>query len=114
MSNKKSEEFIMQILENKNYGGVVMKYIEMTIEEAVQRCNKNAKVLVAVQNLEEEDRNMVFIKKRRGEYEAIFEDAQTVISLCDDFVKQLKLFTEKQNIPYIKPCGLQKTILLKE
>ena len=86
----------------------------MTIEEAMKKCNKNDKVLVAVQNLEEDDCDIVFVKKRKGEYEAIFDDAKTVISMCDDFVKQLRLFTEKQNIPYIRPHGLQKTILLKE
>ncbi len=91
-----------------------MKYVEMTIEEAMKRCNKNAKVLVAVQNLEDDDCDIIFVRKRRGEYDSIFEDAKTVISMYDDFVKQLRLFTEKQNIPDIIPHGLQKTILLKE
>lgn len=91
-----------------------MRYIEMTIEEAMKRCNKNAKVLVAIQDLEDEDCNVVFVKKKRGEYETIFEDIKTAASASDDFVKQLKLFTEKQNIFNIEPRGLQKTILLKE
>lgn len=91
-----------------------MRYIEMTIEEAMKRCNKNAKVLVAIQDLEDDDCNVVFVKKKRGEYEAIFEDIKTAVSASDDFVKQLKLFTEKQNIFNIEPRGLQKTILLKE
>ena len=29
-------------------------YAEMTVEEAMKKCGKNAKVLVAIQNLEEE------------------------------------------------------------
>ena len=30
-----------------------MRYVEMTIEEAMKRCNKNKKVLVAIQDLED-------------------------------------------------------------
>ncbi len=91
-----------------------MRYIEMTIEEARKKCDKNTKVLVAVQNLEEEDIDIIFVPKRRNEYEQIFEDVKTVASLCDDFVKQLNLFTERQDIRNIKPIGFQKTVLLRE
>lgn len=91
-----------------------MRYVEMTIEEAMKRCNKNKKVLVAIQDLEDDNVDIVFVPKERKEYQAIFEDVKTVASACDDFVKQLKLFTEKQNIYSIKPHGFQKIILLKE
>ena len=91
-----------------------MKYVEMTIEEAMKRCNKNKRVLVAVQDLEDDNTDIIFVRKERSEYHTIFEDVQTVASICDDFVKQLRLFTEKQNIPNIEPHGYQKTILLKE
>lgn len=91
-----------------------MQYIEMTIEEAMKCCNKNKKVLVAVQDLEDENVDVVFNIKRKNEYQSIFDDVKTVASICDDFVKQLRLFTEKQNIPNIEPHGLQKIILLKE
>lgn len=91
-----------------------MKYVEMTIEEAIKRCNKNDKVLVAVQDLEDDNCDIIFSKRGRNEYQSIFNDVQTVASICDDFVKQLRLFTEKQNILDIKPHGLQKIILLKE
>ena len=92
-----------------------MNYIEMTIEEAMKRCNKNAKVLVAIQNLEEDDNiDTVFILKRRSEYREMFDDVKTVASICDDFVKQLRLFTEKQDIYNIKPFGKEKTVLLRE
>ena len=91
-----------------------MKYVEMTIEEAMKRCNKNKRVLVAVQDLEDDNTDVIFVRKERSEYHTIFEDVQTVASICDDFVKQLRLFTEKQNIPNIEPHGYQKTILLKE
>lgn len=92
----------------------MMQYVEMTIEEAMKCCNRNKKVLVAIQDLEDENVDVVFVKKRRSEYQSMFEDVKTVASICDDFVKQLRLFTEKQNIPNIEPHGIQKTILLKE
>ena len=91
-----------------------MRYVEMTIEEAMKRCNKNKKVLVAVQDLEDDNVDIVFVQKGRSEYQTIFEDVKTVASACDDFVKQLRLFTEKQNICNIEPRGFQKIILLKE
>ena len=91
-----------------------MRYVEMTIEEAMKRCNKNKKVLVAVQDLEDDNVDITFIQKGRNEYQTIFEDVKTVASACDDFVKQLRFFTEKQNICNIEPRGFQKIILLKE
>ena len=38
-------------------------YVEMTIDEAIKRCNKNARVLVSIQDLEQEDVDILFIKK---------------------------------------------------
>ena len=110
---KKFVEFTRQILEN-NIEVIIMRYVEMTIEEAMKRCNKNKKVLVAIQDLEDENIDVVFVQKERSEYQSVFEDVQTVASACDDFVKQLRLFTEKQNILNIEPRGRQKIILMKE
>lgn len=91
-----------------------MRYIEMTVEEAMRKCNKNTKVLVAVQNLEEDDIDVIFIPKRREEYGKVFEDIKTAASFNDDFVEQLKLFTEIQDIYNIRQKGFQKTVLLRE
>ena len=92
-----------------------MKYVEMTVEEAMKKCNKNTKVLVAIQDLEKEDDEIVFVQKKKREYGSIFEDAKMVMSMCDDFMKQLNVFTEQQpNIPNILPRGYQKIVLLKE
>ena len=91
-----------------------MQYIEMSIEEAKKCCKKNAKVLVAIQDLEDNDADIVFIPKRRNEYEKLFEDVKSVAGIYDDFIKQLNLFTERQDIRNIKPYGIQKTVLLKE
>ena len=114
MKEVKSVEFMKQILENNIERATIMRYVEMTIEEAMKRCNKNKKVLVAIQDLEDENVDVVFVQKERSEYQSMFEDVKTVASACDDFVKQLRLFTEKQNILNIEPRGRQKIILMKE
>lgn len=92
-----------------------MRYVEMTVEEAWKRCNKNQKVLVAVQDLEDENDDLnIFVKKSRNEYHEIFEGVKTAVSIQDDFMKQLRLFTEKQPIPHILPKGVQRIVLLRE
>lgn len=93
-----------------------MKYIEMTTEEAIEvlKNAKGKKVLVAVQDLEK-DESPMFCPKLKTDCAALFEDVETTISACDDFVKQLRLFTEKQrDIMNIEPHGIQKTILIRE
>ena len=90
------------------------QYVEMTVEEALKRCNKNAKVLVAVQNLEKSDVNIPFMAIRKNEYDRLFENIQTALQIYDDLVKQLRLFTEKQDINNIRPYGFEKIVLLKE
>ena len=114
LKEMKFVEFMKQILENNIERVTIMRYVEMTIEEAMKRCNKNKKVLVAIQDLEDDNVDTVFVQKERSEYQSMFEDVKTVASACDDFVKQLRLFTEKQNIFNIEPKGIQKIILLKE
>ena len=91
-----------------------MIYVEMTVEEAMKRCNKHDKVLVAVQNLEDCSVNVPFALKKREEYPEIFEDIKTAVSFCDDFIKQVRLFTEVHDIYNIRARGLQKTVMLKE
>lgn len=91
-----------------------MKYVEMSIEEAIRKCKRNAKILVATQDLADDNPEIIFLQKKGSDYKEIFEDVQTVASLCDDLVKQLKLFTEKQNIYNIEPHGKQKIIMLRE
>ena len=42
-------------------------------------------------------------------------EAETILSACDDFVKQLRLFSEKRrDLINIAHKGLRKTILLKQ
>ena len=91
-----------------------MQYVEMSIEEAMKKCKRNAKILVATQDLADDDADIIFIQKRENDYKEVFEDVKTVASLCDEFVNQLKLFTEKQDIRNIRPYGIQRTVLLRE
>ncbi len=91
-----------------------MRYIEMTVEEAMKYCNKNDKVLVAIQDLEKEDTDIVFVQKRKKDYGDIFNDAKTISSMCDSLIKELNVFTEKQDLTCIQPRGLHKVVLLKE
>ena len=93
-----------------------MKYIEMTTDEAIEvlKNSKGKKVLVAIQDLEKDEPAM-FCPKLKTECFSLFENAETTISVCYDFIKQLRLFTEQQrDIMNIEPHGIQKTILIKE
>ena len=114
MKGKKFAEFMKRTLENNIFGGIIMKYVEVSIEEAMKRCKKNAKVLVAEQDLENDDCEVIFISKGKKDYGELFKDVQTAASLSDDFVKQLRLFTEHQDILNIRPQGIQKIVLMKE
>lgn len=91
-----------------------MKYVEISIEEAMKRCRKNAKVLVAEQDLEQEDCNVLFVKKEKKDYDKLFADIKTVATLSDELMEQLRLFTEHQKIPNIRPVGVQKIVLIRE
>ena len=91
-----------------------MNYVEMTTEEAIEvlRKSKGKKVLVAIKDLENDD-DAIFYQKLKSDCEIMIQEAQTVSSMCDDFVKKLDVFTERQrDLMNIQPYGLRKTILL--
>lgn len=93
-----------------------MQYIETTTDEAIEilKQSKGKKVLVAIQDLEK-DEPALFYPELKSNCVVMIKEAETIASVCDDFVKQLKLFTEEQkNLINIVPEGLQKTILLKQ
>ena len=89
-----------------------MRYVEIPIEEAMKKCKKNAKVLVAEQDLENEDCDVLFVVKGKKDYNELFKDIQTAATLPDEFLNQLRLFTKHQDIPDIKPHGVQKIVLI--
>ena len=97
------------------YGGYNMRYIEMTTDEAIEvlKKSKGKKVLVAVQDLKN-DEPAFFYPKLKSDCMMMIEEAETISSACDDFVRQLRLFSEKQrDLMNIIPDGLQRTILLR-
>ena len=59
-----------------------MRYAEMTVEDAMKICNKNDKVLVAIQDLEDDDCDILFVKKKREEYDSLFKKEEMNISQC--------------------------------
>ena len=91
-----------------------MQYVEMSIEEAMKRCKRNAKILVATQDLTDDNADIIFVQKKGSDYKEVFENVQTVASLSDDLVKQMKLFTEKQDLMNIRPYGIQRIVILRE
>ena len=94
-----------------------MKYVEMTIEEALEynKGNKSKIVLVAVQDLEKDEEDVVFIRRSKLECENIIKEAETIARVYDDFMNQLRVFNKKQlDIRNIRPYGRLSTILLKE
>lgn len=92
-----------------------MRYIEMTTNEAIKmlKKSKGKKVLVAIQDLKA-DEAVFFYPRAKSDCLVMIEEAETIASACDDFVKQLRLFSEKQrDLVNIIPEGIQETILLK-
>ena len=62
-------EYMRRTSENNIERATIMRYVEMTIEVAMKRCNKNKKVLVAIQDLEDENVDVIFVQKERSEYQ---------------------------------------------
>ena len=91
------------------------KYMEMTIEEALEynKGNKNAKVIVAVSNLEDNFCSK-FERKTPAECEEIIRESMTIAHDCSDLMNSLHCYSAKQNILEIKPIGIVSTILIKE
>lgn len=92
-----------------------MRYVEMTTEEAIEvlKKSKGKKVLVTIQDLSN-DEPTLFYPKLKSDCMMMIKEAETISSACDDFVKQLRLFSEKQkDLMNIMPVGLQRTILLR-
>ena len=91
------------------------EYVEMTIEQALKlnNGNTNAKVMVAMNNLEK-DEVVSFARKTKRECEEIIKQAQTIAHDCDDFMNSLYCYSVKQNLKEIKPIGVVSTILIKK
>ena len=92
MNKKKFVEFTMPTLENNIMEVLYMNYVEMTTEEAIEvlRNSKGKKVFVAIKDLENED-DAIFYQKFKEDCESMIQEAQTVSSMCDEFVKKLNI-----------------------
>lgn len=88
-------------------------YIEMTLEEAERflKKSKNKKVLVAVQNLEE-DGVQEFTPRLKEDCMDIIRMAETLAQCSGDVVNSINAFSEKQNLERIKNKGVLSTILI--
>lgn len=94
-----------------------MNYLEVTTEEAIEMLKKSngKRVLVATKNLESGEDEVVFCAWLKSECEEMIQEAKTISTMCDDFVKKLDLYTEQQKDLYnIQPIGFQQTILLND
>ena len=93
---------------------VIFLYIELTTEEAIEmlKKSKGKKVMIAVCDLEKENVEKFFVRLKTECVELI-NTAETIASLYDDYIKQLHLFSEKQNLQNIEKRGKQNIILLK-
>ena len=83
-----------------------MSYIMMTVEEVKKYAKKDAIVLVATQDLTSQDCNVDFVKKKFGECTDIIGSAKTIANICDEFVNQLRVFSDEST-------GYLNTILFR-
>lgn len=91
---------------------LIMQYIKMTIDDAKRTAKKDAIVLVSVIDLESDDCNSGFDKKRFGECYELLEEAKCIARVTDDFEAQLRVFTENQNkLPLLENKGSLHTIV---
>lgn len=91
-----------------------MQYIMVSIEEAKKIAKKDAVVLIAINDLEANDCNVEFRRQSFGECEKLIKEAETIARVYDDFVNQLRVFSEKQvDVINYKNQGKLSTILLK-
>lgn len=89
-----------------------MNYIMMSLEDAKKVAKKDAIVLVAMQDLESKDRNIGFNRKNFGECHSFLENAMTIAKVYNDFAKEIRVFSKKQNDPICyKSIGKLSTIL---
>lgn len=91
-----------------------MQYVMVSAEEVNKIAKRGAVVLLAVTDLETNDCNVEFKKQTFGECENLIKEAETIARVYDDFVNQLRVFSEHQiDVINYEPKGRLGTILLK-
>lgn len=92
-----------------------IKYVRMTVKEASKIMKEDATVLVAITDLESDDCNMDFKKKKFGECKGMINNAETIAKLSSELVDQLRLFSkEQEDVINYRPVGSLSTILLSK
>lgn len=87
-------------------------YIKTTLEEARRLVKSDATVLVSVQDLEKDDCNVEFERKKFYECSNLIERAETIAKVCNEFANELRCFSHIQDDLYnITPKGEMSTIL---
>ena len=94
-----------------------MKYMEITVEEAIEmlKNSKGERVLMAVHDLTDDNDDVVFFKKPKSDCEEVIIEGRTITSeKADNYFNTLNVYTtEQKDVFNIKPKGLQSIILLK-
>ena len=85
-----------------------MRYVEIPIDEAIRKCKKNAKILVAIQDLKDDDVDIVFVQKKSSDYQEVFEDVETVASLCDELQiwNNIQTNVRKRVLTFANECSI--------
>lgn len=86
----------------------------MTNEDAMKylQSHKDVVVMFAEDDLEDQA-PVMYIKKPKDECYPIVEKAASIATVLDDFIAQVNLYTEKQDLPVVKNRGRREIIMLR-
>ena len=86
----------------------------MTNEDAMAylQSHRDVVVMFAEDDLENQT-PVMFIKRAKDECYPIVEKAASIATVLDDFIAQVNLYTEKQDLPSVKPQGRREIIMLR-
>lgn len=86
----------------------------MTNEDAMAylQSHKDCVVMFAEDDLENQT-PVMFIKMAKAECYPIVEKAASIATVLDDFIAQVNLYTEKQDLPVVKNRGRREIIMLR-
>lgn len=89
-----------------------MKSAEITVEDAFNFLKKSKNVLVTYQDLECEREVTSFVTKPKSECNNIIYSAKTLVYYCDEFIREIILYTHEQpDIDHTIPVGQEIIIL---
>lgn len=87
-----------------------MKYVNL--DNAVKELDGTKSALVAIHDLKNKKEVTSFVKKTKEECRELLKNAKTIVIKRDDgFVREMDLFSCKQDIKDVKPIGSEVIIL---